>query len=125
MSTPLRPSIVMSVGLLGQHGDMSISLEFPELERAAHTVAAGVQPLNDILTELGGTIETAAVGFKGQAAAGLGEALGAWFEVAGTLGPILEGYASALMTVANEHVANEGEQISSYQNLVQRLGGGG
>jgi hypothetical protein len=29
------------------------------------------------------------------------------------------------MTVANEHVVNEGEQVSNYQNLVDRLGGGG
>lgn len=104
---------------------MSISLEFQELERAAQLVAAGVPPLNDILTELGGAIETAATGFRGQAATGLGEALGAWFEVAGTLGPILEGYAQALMAVANEHVLNEGEQTAAYQNLVERLGGDG
>lgn len=103
---------------------MSISLEFPELENAAQTVAAGIQPLNEILIELSDRVETAATGFKGQAAAGLGEALGAWFEVAGTLGPILEGYAQALMAVANEHALNEGEQVAAYDNLVQRLGGG-
>ena len=104
--------------------DMSISLEFQEMEDAARSVADGVEPLNTILTDLGGAIETAAVGFKGQAATGLGEALGAWFDAAGTLGPILEGYAQALMIVANEHVLNEGEQSELYANLIERLGGG-
>lgn len=103
---------------------MSISLEFHQLERAAHTVAAGVPPLNDLLAELSGSVETAATGFRGQAATGLGEALGAWFEAAAELGPALEGYAQALMTVANEHLVNEHRQTESYSQLAQRLGGG-
>ncbi|HEX6150575.1 hypothetical protein [Nocardioides sp.] len=101
----------------------NISLEFQELQDAARAVAAGLEPLNTVLTDLGGAIETAAVGFKGQAATGLGEALAAWFDVATTLGPILEGYAQAIMTVANEHVLNEGEQTRTYSGLVDRLGG--
>lgn len=102
---------------------MTIGLEFQELQTAAQTVAAGVEPLNTLLTDLGGAIESASSGFRGQAATGLGEALGAWFEVAGTLGPILEGYAQALMIVANEHVANEGDQVERYRDLTERLGG--
>lgn len=104
---------------------MTIGLEFLELQRAAQSVAAGVTPLNNTLTELGGAVEAAATGFRGQAATGLGEALGSWFEVAGTLGPVLEGYAQALMTVANEHVVNEGRQTDAYETLAQRLGGSG
>lgn len=103
---------------------MSISLEFPEMADAARAVAEGVAPLEALLADLSGTVETAAAGFKGQAATGLGEALGAWFDVAGTLGPILEGYAQALMTVANEHVLNEAEQTEHYQQLIDRLGDG-
>jgi uncharacterized protein YukE len=103
---------------------MSISLEFAELRQAAQTVAAGVQPLSDVLTGLSDTIGTASDGFRGQAAGGLGEALTAWYEVAQTLGPILENYSAALMTVANEHVVNEGHQVDSYQQLSTRLGGG-
>lgn len=102
---------------------MSISLEFQEMEAAARAVADGVAPLNTLLTDLGGAIETAATGFRGRAATGLGEALGAWFEAAGALGPILEGYAQALMIVANEHVLNESEQTELYARLIQRLGG--
>lgn len=103
---------------------MSISLEFAELQTAAQLVAEGVRPLSDVLTELSDTIGVAADGFQGQAATGLGDALTAWFEVAQTLGPILEGYSAALMTVANEHVVNEGERVDSYQQLAARLGGG-
>jgi uncharacterized protein YukE len=103
---------------------MSIGLEYGELRDAATTVSEGVQPLSDLLTELSDSIATASDGFQGQAAAGLGEALTAWFEVAKTLGPIMEAYASALMTVANEHVTNEGRQVTGYQRLSERLGGG-
>lgn len=102
---------------------VSISIEFQEMADAAGAVAAGVEPLNTLLTDLSDAVGAASAGFAGQAAAGLGEALTAWFEVAGTLGPVLEGYAQALMTVANEHVVNEGEQTQNYQHLIDRLGG--
>jgi uncharacterized protein YukE len=102
---------------------MSISLEYGELRDAARTVAEGIAPLSDLLTELMDSIGSASDGFQGQAAAGLGEALTAWFGVAQTLGPVMESYASALMTVANEHIVNEGSQVDSYQHLTDRLGG--
>lgn len=102
---------------------MSISLEYAELRDAARSVADGIAPLSDLLTQLSDSIEGASDGFAGQAATGLGEALTAWYQVAQTLGPIMESYASALMTVANEHVLNEGRQVDNYQNLTDRLGG--
>lgn len=102
---------------------MTIQLEFEELQSAARTIADGVLPLQDLLTTLSDGIESASSGFAGQASVGLGEALSAWFEVAVTLGPILDGYAQAIMTVANEHLRNEGTQTESYQRLGQRLGG--
>ena len=59
-------------------------------------------------SDLGATIETeAGKGFKGQAAAGFGEAVNEWFDVAITLGPILEGYSQNLMYVAQEHATND------------------
>jgi hypothetical protein len=103
---------------------MSIGLEFGELNEAAATVAAAVEPVNQLLTSLSDSVAASATGFSGQAAAGLGEALGAWFDVANTLGPILEGYAQALATTATEHVLNEAEQVESYGSLAERLGGG-
>lgn len=102
---------------------MSISLEYGEIQAAATTVADGMAPLQDILTELSTSIEAAATGFRGQAAVGLGEALKAWFEVASTLGPIMEAYSSALMGVANEHIVNDGQQVERHSHLAARLGG--
>ena len=102
---------------------MSIGLEYGELRDAARTVVEGIGPLSDLLTELSDGVAAGSDGFQGRAASGLGEALTAWFEVAQTLGPIMEAYASALMTVANEHVVNEGTQVDHYQRLGDRLGG--
>ncbi|WP_248583526.1 WXG100 family type VII secretion target [Nocardioides sp. InS609-2] len=102
---------------------MTISLEYGEISDAAKTVAEGVAPLRDLLTDLSDSIETASAGFKGQAAAGMGEAVMSWFQVAGTLGPILEGYAGALVGVANEHITNDGNQVDRHSHLAARLGG--
>ena len=103
---------------------MSIGLEFGELNSAAQTVADAIGPVGEMLTSLSDSLAASSTGFKGQAAAGLGEALGAWFDVAATLGPTLEQYATALATTSAEHVVNEGEQISSYTDLAGRSGGG-
>ena len=64
-------------------------------------------------------------GFRGQAAAGFGEAINEWFDVAVTLGPILEGYAQSLMYVAQEHQTNDVAQAQRAGQLADRLGGGG
>jgi uncharacterized protein YukE len=103
---------------------MSIGFEFGELNTAAQTVADAIGPLGDLLTTLSDSVAASSTGFKGQAATGLGEALGAWFDVASTLGPALQQYATALATTSAEHVVNEGDQISSYTDLAGRLGGG-
>jgi len=103
---------------------MSIGLEFGELNQAAQTVADAIGPLGDLLMTLNDSVAAAATGFKGQAASGLGEAMGAWFDVASTLGPALQQYATALATTSAEHVVNEGDQVSSYADLSGRLGGG-
>ncbi|WP_110181136.1 WXG100 family type VII secretion target [Nocardioides solisilvae] len=102
---------------------MSIGLEYAELQSAATTVVEGIAPLQDLLTGLGGSLEASSAGFRGQAAGAFAEAVGAWFEVATTLGPILEGYASAIMAVAQEHAANDRVQTQAYQQLAGRLGG--
>jgi uncharacterized protein YukE len=103
---------------------MSIGLEFGELNTAAQTVAEAIGPLGDMLTTLSESVAASATGFKGQAASGLGEALGTWFDVASTLGPALQQYAAALATTSAEHAVNEGDQLSSYTDLSGRLGGG-
>src|SRR6478609_10936173 len=87
---------------------VAVGLVYSEMQAAAQAVADAVEPLQTTLQELGATIETeAGKGFKGQAAAGFGEAVNEWFDVAVTLGPILDGYAQSLMYVAQEHATND------------------
>lgn len=102
---------------------MSISLEFGELNAAARTVAETIEPAQAVLTDLSDTVASAAAGFQGQAATGLGEALGAWFEAANALGPVLQGLSQALAYTSTEHQANEGRQTSTYAEMSGRLGG--
>ena len=104
---------------------MAVGLVYAEMQAAAQAVADAVQPMQEALQDLGATIEAeAGAGFKGQAAAGFGEAVNEWFTVAVTLGPILEGYSQNLMYVAQEHQTNDVAQATRAGNLADRLGGG-
>jgi len=103
---------------------MTIGLEFEEMRLAARTLSEGIAPVETILTGLSDTVAVASAGFRGQAAAGLGEALTAWFDVAATLGPVLDGYAQAIMQTANTHRLNDTAQAEEMDRLTQRLGGG-
>ena len=102
---------------------MTVGLVYAEMQAAASAVADAVEPLQTTLRDLGADVESAAAGFKGQAAAGLGEALAAWFEVAVSLGPVLEGYSQSLMYVAQEHATNDHQQALDAGRLSDRLGG--
>jgi len=104
---------------------VAVGLVYAEMQAAAQAVAEAIEPLQTTLSDLGATIETeAGSGFKGQAAAGFGEAINEWFDVAVTLGPILDGYAQSLMYVAQEHATNDVTQADRAGNLADRLGGG-
>ena len=104
---------------------MAVGLVYAEMQAAAQAVADAVEPMQKTLSDLGATIEAeAGVGFKGQAAAGFGEAVNEWFDVAITLGPILEGYAQSLMYVAQQHATNDVAQAQRAGQLADRLGGG-
>jgi WXG100 family type VII secretion target len=104
---------------------VAVGLVYAEMQAAAQVVADAVEPLQETLRELGATVESeAGQGFKGQAAAGFGEAVNEWFNVAITLGPILEGYSQSLMYVAQEHATNDVEQAQRAGQLADRLGGG-
>lgn len=104
---------------------MAVGLVYAEMQAAAQAVADAVDPVQQTLRDLGATIETeAATGFRGQAAAGFGEAVTEWFDVAASLGPILEAYSSNLMFVAQEHSTNDTEQAVRASQLQDRLGGG-
>ena len=100
---------------------MTIGLEFEQLNDAAIAIAEGIGPTQDILTALSDQVGTASVGFRGDAATGLGEALAAWFDVAATLAPILDGYAQAIMQTANEHCLNDVGQAERMGRLIERL----
>lgn len=103
---------------------MAVGLVYAEMQAAAQAVADAVEPMQKTLSDLGATIETeAGAGFRGQAAAGFGEAVNEWFTVAITLGPILEGYSQSLMYVAQEHAVNDTEQAVRSGQLADRLGG--
>jgi WXG100 family type VII secretion target len=104
---------------------VAVGLVYSEMQAAAQAVADAIDPLQTTLQDLGATIETeAGKGFKGQAAAGFGEAVNEWFNVAMTLGPILEGYSQSIMYVAQEHATNDVEQATRAGQLADRLGGG-
>ena len=103
---------------------MAVGLVYSEMQAAAQAAADAVEPLQKTLSDLGATIETeAGAGFRGQAAAGFGEAINEWFNVAITLAPILEGYSQSLMYVAQEHATNDAEQATRAGQLADRLGG--
>lgn len=104
---------------------MAVGLVYAEMQAAAQAVADAVEPLQETLRELGATVESeAGQGFKGQAAAGFGEAVNEWFGVAITLGPILEAYSQSLVYLAQEHATNDVEQAQRASQLADRLGGG-
>lgn len=103
---------------------MAVGLVYAEMQAAAQAVADAVEPVQKTLSDLGATIETeAGAGFKGQAAVGFGEAVNEWFQVATTLGPILEGYAQSLQYLAQEHATNDVAQAERAGQLADRLGG--
>lgn len=104
---------------------MAVGLVYAEMQSAAQAVADAVEPMQKTLSDLGATIEAeAGAGFKGQAAAGFGEAINEWFNVAITLAPILEGYSQNLMYLAQEHATNDIEQATRAGQLAERLSGG-
>lgn len=103
---------------------MTIGLELEQLNDAAIAISEGIGPVQDILTSLSDQVSAASTGFRGEAATGLGEALGAWYDVAASLAPILDGYAQAIMQTANEHRVNDVGQAERMGALIQRLEGG-
>jgi WXG100 family type VII secretion target len=104
---------------------VAVGLVYSEMQAAAQAAADAVDPLQQTLRDLAATIETeAGTGFKGEAAAGFGEAVNAWFNVAVSLRPILEGYSQNLTYLAQEHATNDTEQATRAGQLADRLGGG-
>lgn len=102
---------------------MTIGVVYQEIGTAAAEVAGAVEPLQKTLNDLSTILQSASVGFRGQAAAGFGEAITEWFEKAGELGPILEGYSQNLVGFAQEHLTNDEAQTKRYATMTaERLG---
>lgn len=103
---------------------MNIELTIGRQTTAAQTVHDAITTLDGYLRDLSDSVAASAPGFAGATAAAFGEALTAWFEAAGQLGPVLQQYAAALAIVDAEHAANEVVQQGTYGRLTQRLGEG-
>lgn len=90
---------------------------------AARVVAGAIEPIQTILQDLATSLQGASAGFKGGSAAGLGEALEAWFTAAQDLLPTLNEYAVKLVAVDRTEGETELRQQQSYARLAGRLGG--
>ena len=91
---------------------------------AARLVTGAIEPIQTTLQDLATALQGASPGFQGGAAAGLGEALQAWFTAAGDLLPTLGEYATKLVAVDRTEAETEVRQQQSYARLADRLGGG-
>lgn len=98
-------------------------LEIGSQAEAAGVVLEAVGPIQTTLEELGTTLQGSAGGFKGGAAAGLAEALGAWYEAASELIPTLQAYAGNLVAVDEAEAQTETSVQQRYTRLAGRLGG--
>lgn len=98
-------------------------LQIGAQSEAARLVAAAVEPIQTTLQDLGNTLQGASGGFRGGAAAGLAEALEAWFTAAGDLLPTLQEYAAKLVAVDVTEARTEEAQQDRYNRLATRLGG--
>ena len=90
---------------------------------AARRVIAAIEPIQTTLQDLGTSLQDSADGFRGSAAAGLGEALEAWFTAAKDLMPTLNEYAEKLVAVDQAEATTEASQQARYAALASRLGG--
>jgi hypothetical protein len=90
---------------------------------AAQLVLAAIDPIQTTLADLGTALQGASGGFRGGAAAGLADALEAWFTAAGELLPTLQEYAAKLVAVDATEARTEQDQQERYARLAARLGG--
>jgi uncharacterized protein YukE len=99
-------------------------LELGAQARAAARVDDAIGPIQTALSDLSDAVQGASDGFKGSAAAGLAEALRAWFEAADDLLPTLSEYAGHLVAVDVTEGQADQRQQQTYGRLTARLGGG-
>lgn len=98
-------------------------LQIGRQSEAARLVADAVEPIQTTLKDLAASLQGASGGFRGGSAAGLAEALEAWFTAAGDLLPTLQEYAARLVAVDRTEALTETQQQERYARLAGRLGG--
>src|SRR3954463_14779421 len=98
-------------------------LQIGRQSEAARLVADAVEPIQTTLKDLAASLEGASGGFRGGSAAGLAEALEAWFTAAGDPLPTLQEYAAGLVAVDRTEALTESQQQERYARLAGRLGG--
>lgn len=98
-------------------------LELGAQTRAAQAVADGIPDVMKVVEDLGTTLEGAMSGFRGGSAAGLAEAVTAWFEAAQQLGPALATYAENLVATDTAAARNDDRQQQLFTSYASRLGG--
>ena len=109
---------------MGMNAFMSdTQLELGAQTEAARIVVGTLQPIQTALQDLGSSLQTSSEGFKGGAAAGLGEAVEAWFSAAGDLLPTLQDYARNLVAVDTTEARTDQAGQERFARLAGRLGG--
>ena len=98
-------------------------LQIGAQSEAARLVIGAVEPIQTTMQDLAASLQGASSGFRGGAAAGLTDALEAWFTAAGELPAILQEYATKLVAVDTAEAETEVAQQQSYARLADRLGG--
>lgn len=98
-------------------------LQIGRQSEAAQLVVAAIEPISTTLQDLATSLQGASAGFKGGAAAGLAQALEAWFTAAGDLVPTLQEYATRLVAVDRTEALTEAQQQERFARLADRLGG--
>lgn len=93
-----------------------------EQAAAARVVVAAMEPLRTQLKALSDAAQSASSGYVGGSANACAQALGAWFEAAGNLLPVMEQYAADLAQVDQTELRTEERQQASFARLAARLG---
>jgi len=98
-------------------------LQIGRQSEAAQLVVDAIEPIEATLKDLATSLQGSAGGFRGGSAAGLADALEAWFTAAGELLPTLQQYAAKLVAVDRTESVTEVQQQERYARLAGRLGG--
>lgn len=98
-------------------------LELGAQARAAGHLIDAIGPVDTTIRDLANAIEAGSGGFKGASAAGLSEALTAWFTAARELSPTLGEYAAKLVQVDVSAAESDRRAMDAFGRISGRLTG--